>query len=249
MQENAERDGRIIQHHHMMYSAVTQGALNRLLAPWGLSYGSLTTPLHNAQVQRLLWTRYADLRDLQYTCWRVKRDEAVCNSCPQCLRIGLGALALGHSPALIGVQMGRVLRAMKDWTPIKLNGAPELPVKTSSAYLHAQTLRSAQAISPWAMVKALAQDKPQQLLTREGWAAWQVYRNLRRYAAGYKLGPAPGYRQSFLQLLDPLLRDGVGRIFAAHFAPQDGATYNDVLTRTIALTEWITAPLKEGSAS
>lgn len=248
VQENVERDGRIVQHPHMMYSAVTQGALNRLLQPWGLSYGSLTTPLHSAQVQQLLWTRYADLRDLQYSCWRVKNDEAVCNNCSQCLRIALAALALGDHPARIGVQLGRLLRAMKDWTPLKLNGAPELPQQMVSAHLHAQVMRSVQAIAPAAMIKALAQDRPQQLLARDGWEAWAVYRDLRRHATAYQPGPAPGYRHSFLPLLDPLLSDGVARIFAAHFAPQDGAAYNDVLTRSIALTEWITAPLKEGSA-
>lgn len=248
VQENVERDGRIVQHTHMMYSAITQGVLNRILARWGLSYGSLTTPLHSAQVQQLLWTRYADLRDLQYSCWRVKNDEAVCNNCSQCLRIALAALALGDNPARIGVQLGRLLRAMKDWTPTKLNGAPELPLNMVSAHLHAQVMRSAQAISPAAMIKALAQDRPQQLLAREGWEAWAVYRNLRRHAASYDPGPAPGYCHSFLSLLDPLLSDGAARIFAAHFAPQNGAAYNEVLTRSIALTQWITAPLGVGEA-
>lgn len=244
VQESVERQGRIVQHPHMMYSAITQGALNELLAPWGLNYCSMTTALYSAQVQQLLWTRYADLRDLQFSCWRVKNHEAVCNQCGQCLRIALDALALSASPACIGVQWGRLLRAMKDWTPLEVDPATTLPLKSVSAHMHLQMLRSVQAISPFALLKELWRESPRQLFTREGRAAWAVYRKLRDLAATHRPGPAPGYRHSFLPLLDPLLRDGVARIFAAHFQPQAGAAYNDLLTRTIALTHWITAPLK-----
>lgn len=68
-QENAVCDGRIVQHHHFMYSAATQRALSALLAPYGIRLGSLIWPLYSMQVQQLLWSRYPDLSDLQYSCW------------------------------------------------------------------------------------------------------------------------------------------------------------------------------------
>src|SRR5262245_13021931 len=67
VQENADLDGRVVQHPHFMYSTVTQRALAALLKPAGIRYSSLTAPLHSEQVQQLLWTRYRDLRELKYS--------------------------------------------------------------------------------------------------------------------------------------------------------------------------------------
>src|SRR5678816_80962 len=76
-----------------MYSAATQRALSRLLEPYGMRYGSLTWPLYSSHVQHLLWSRYPDLSDLQYSCWLVAKDEAMCSRCRQCLRLAVVALA------------------------------------------------------------------------------------------------------------------------------------------------------------
>src|SRR5262249_34892208 len=102
VQENTIINGKIIQHRHFMYSAATQRALARLLAPYGLYFGSLTWPLYSMQVQQLLWARYPDLCDLQYSCWRVEKGQAACSQCEQCLRISLTALASGADPERMG---------------------------------------------------------------------------------------------------------------------------------------------------
>jgi hypothetical protein len=130
VQENVEIGGQVVQHPHFMYSAATQGALADLLAPFGLRYGSLLTPLYSGQVQQLLWTRYRDLCDLQYSCWRVGTGEATCSRCSQCLRVALAALALGDSPERMGIDLVRLLPAMRDWQPAappRLGGAPLPP--------------------------------------------------------------------------------------------------------------------------
>src|SRR5262249_39724359 len=72
VQENAEIAGRIVQLPEFCYSAATQRALARYLEPYGFRFGSLTWPLYSPQVQRLLWGRYPDLCDLQYSCPNVK---------------------------------------------------------------------------------------------------------------------------------------------------------------------------------
>ena len=46
-QLNAGRDGAVIQHPHFMYAAVTQRSLSRLLERRGISYGSLTYPMRS----------------------------------------------------------------------------------------------------------------------------------------------------------------------------------------------------------
>jgi hypothetical protein len=117
VQENVEMNGRIVQHTHFMYSAATQRALAALLAPLGVRYGSLISALYSLQVQELLWTRYGDLCDLQYSCWRVGAGEATCSRCSQCLRLALGALAIGETPERMGIDLVRLLLAMRDWSP------------------------------------------------------------------------------------------------------------------------------------
>lgn len=117
VQENAEIGGRTVQHPHFMYSAATQGAIAALLAPLGMRYGSLISALYSSQVQQLLWQRYGDLCDLQYSCWRVAAGEATCSRCSQCLRVALGALAAGGAPERMGIDLIRLLPAMRDWAP------------------------------------------------------------------------------------------------------------------------------------
>src|SRR5262249_25929701 len=122
VQANAVRDGRIVQHQHFMYSAATQRALGQLLAPYGIRFGSLTWPLYSIQVQQLLWARYSDLCDLQYSCWRVGPDEATCSQCEQCFRITMTALASGHNPERMGIDLRKVLCHAPDYVTTQYGG-------------------------------------------------------------------------------------------------------------------------------
>ncbi len=117
VQESAVLDGKIVQHRHFMYSAATQRALAALLAPYDIHFGSLTWPLYSMQVQRLLWTRYPDLCDLQYSCWRVKEGQSTCSECGQCLRIAMTALADGENPERMGIDMRKLLAYAPNWKP------------------------------------------------------------------------------------------------------------------------------------
>ena len=245
VQENISLDGRLIQHSHFMYSTITQRVLQALLRRWGLSYSSLTSPLHSAQVQELVWTRYRDLRDLQYSCWRVRGNNSVCNECPQCLRIAFAALALGDKPSLIGVDLVKLLSSQRDWKPRSLSkiASPVLPNDLISCHLHAQTLRTIEATSLAGIIKEIISSRPKQLLTSQAVTALRTYRGLRRLAVERKNGGAPGYRPGFLKLLDPLLRERVGAIFAEHFQTETQSAYADILARGDGLTSWILAPI------
>jgi hypothetical protein len=249
VQENALHRGRIVQYPHYMYSAVTQRALQSLLAPLGVHYGSLTWPLHSFQVQELLWTRYRDLRDLQYSCWRVADNEATCSRCPQCLRIACTALALGDQPQHMGIDLVTLLKATADWAPeCEPPEGDALPRQVVRARLHAQLVRSIQSTPPRRVLAAIAFGQPGRLLNQDGWAAVGAYRRLRRRLASFPAGPRPGYRAGYLRFVDPLLRDRVGEIFATHFPAEEEANYADVLARGDALARWITAPLAAATA-
>lgn len=248
--ENIERAGRVVQHKHFMYSAITQGVLHAILRPFGLSYGSLLAPLHSFQVQELLWQRYARLCDLQYSCWRTKVGELMCNRCAQCLRVALGILSLGGDATRIGVDWARLLNAMRDWRPKTLTALPAtaLPTEIIAQQLHAQVVRDLERISWPDIARAIARQGPGSLLAPRGWRAIAAFRKLQREACAHQVGPRPGYRAGFLKLLDPLLRDSVAAIFDEHFTRADEASYASVVARSEALIEWITEPLTVGRA-
>jgi hypothetical protein len=243
--ENIERDGRVVQHKHFMYSAITQGALNAILRPYGISYGSLISPLHSFQVQELLWKRYERLCDLQYSCWRTKVGEWMCSRCSQCLRVALGVLALGGDATRIGVDWACLLNEMRDWRPKTLEALPAtaLPTELIAQQLHAQIVRDLEQVSWQDIARAIARQSPGSLLAPRGWRAVTAYRKLQRETRVHKVGPRPGYRAGFLKLVDPLLRDAVAAIFDEHFAPADEASYAGVVARSEALIKWITEPL------
>jgi exopolysaccharide biosynthesis predicted pyruvyltransferase EpsI len=242
VQQNAVREGRIVQHPHFMYSAATQRALSAWLAPAGVTYGSLTWPLHSAQVLKMLWTRYPDLADLQYSCWKVGPDEAACSRCGQCFRIALGILAAGGRPERVGIDLPSVLEANAGWAPGLPAPADAAPRDRVRSDLDSGVIAAVQATSPAHVLCTLALGGPRRLGERRTWAALAAYRRLRQRLAGLTASP-PRYQAGFLRLVDGLVRDGLGDIYAAHFLAAPEASRADVLARSEALTRWIVEPL------
>jgi len=246
VQENEVRNGRTVQHPHFMYSTITQRALQALGRDAGLRYCSLTSPLQSSQVQALLWTRYRDLRDLQYSCWQVKPDEAACSRCPQCLRMAMYALAIGDDPVHLGVDLGRVLWAQRRWRGASQpedDGHPIHPRHAVSRMLASQTIRSVQATSLARVARVLVGGQPARLVDRRSWLGLAAYAQLRHRFASERVGPAPGFRAGFLDLVDPLVRDGVARIYAEHFKLAPPGDYAAVLDRNHELSRFIAEPV------
>lgn len=246
VQCNAELGGRIIQHTHYMYSAVTQRTLQALVRRSGLSYCSLTSPLHSYQVQELLWTRYRDLSQFQYSCWRVRDGDWVCNGCSQCLRIAFMILALGESPSSVGFDFIKLLNSMGDWTPKLLaeRVRADLPSEIVTAGLHLQAARAISRTTLPDVVREMALNTPAELSGPGAWSAMQAYRRLReRTAKVLPPGRPPGYRSGFVDLIDPEFRGQVSEIYAEAFEPADEESYGKILERCDALASWITEPL------
>jgi hypothetical protein len=245
VQDNVEVDGRIVQHPHFMYSRATQRAIESLLAPLGLRYGSLITALHSEQVQQLLWTRYADLCDLQYSCWRVGADQAACSRCSQCLRVALSVLALGERPGRIGIDLVPLLLAQAGWQPRRCAG-DALPAAGVAARLHAQVVRALAATPASRVLAALALGSPtrwMRLLRPDSWRALAAYTRLRWRVASGEVAPAPGYRAGFLHGLDPLIAGPVAAVIAEHFACADPGDHAGILERSERLARFVAAPL------
>lgn len=247
VQESVERDGRIIQHRHFMYSAVTLQAVSTLIAPYGLRLSSLTSPLYAVQVHRLLWTRYPDLSDLQYSCWLVRDGEGACSKCRACLEYALGVLALGERPARMGLSLGKVMREVNDWSARTIdpeNCAPT-PSQIATARHGAQVMTNARAASTVSFLRAMLLDHPGELFSPDGREALRCFRALKRRLAPLAPASPPGYRPGFLDMVDPLLREGVGAIYASHFSAEAEHEYADILGRSKKLAQWVCEPLTQ----
>lgn len=220
VQEVVEREGRLVFHPHMMYSFPPQQLFAALIAPVGLRYGSLTWPLRSGQVQELLWRRYPDLRDLQYSCWRLGAEEAACSRCSQCLRLALCALALGKNPETMGIDLVRLMAFASTWTPRYPpvpDAAPPLPSVLVGQGLDAQVWRSVRRTPAWRLLAARCAGRPSRWLASETWRLLTSHRRLRALAATYPATRAPGYRAGFLAELDPCCRTAVVALYRRYF--------------------------------
>jgi hypothetical protein len=247
LQETVELGGHVVQHPHLMYSAATQQAVSALLGRWGMAHGSLTYPLQSGHVQHLLWSRYPQLRDLQYSCWRVGAHQATCSGCSQCLRTALTAITTGADPIEMGIDLVALLPAMRDWSPSAPSGLG-LPDDAVRAGLHGQVVRDLRAVGTATMARLLfagATRRPRRLLRPARWQALAAHRSLRRRVTrGVAVAPDPGYRRSSLALVHESLREPLAAIFDASFPAAEPARHEASLDRTRRLVAWTTAPLR-----
>jgi perosamine synthetase len=248
VQVNAERDGRTVQHPHFMYSVVTLRAVTALLAPYGIQCSSLTSPLHTDSVQRLLWTRYSDLADLQYSCWNVPLDGATCSRCSQCLKIALSALAARGDPGRMGVDLASVLVAQRDWTPSAIeHAASALPHARARYESHRQIAGNAAGLGRTRVLAALVRGDVRRLANRGTWRALAAFDAIKRRARKRPTATT-GWLVAALADVDPLLRERVGAIYARAFSPEPPAEHEAMLHRADVLATWIAAPMTRAAS-
>ena len=250
VQENIEREGTVIQHSHYMYSSITQRVLEELLRPAGIRYSSLISPLHSAQVSELLWRRFPDLADLQYSCWRLGPDEANCSSCRQCFRLALAALFVGGNPQRMGTDLVKLLIAMRDWQP-RPSPPPEgnglLPKELVKKRADKQIIRYIQQI-PLRRIADLLSSERLNHGPEEVRQALKAYAQLRLRLRNFPAGDAPGYRAGFIAQIDPLLREPMAGLYAREFVSEAENGYEGILERGKRLVEWITEPLRRAAS-
>lgn len=242
VQENVERDGRVVQHTHFMYAATTLAALDAVFRPAGAAISSLTPALHAGQVQRLLVTRYPDLYGLQYSCWKVGAGESACSRCSKCLSVALGVLAAGGSPARMGIDLGRLLEAPHEFR-LEDPGPSALPGQLVGRRIREQRVRDLRAIPARRVAAALARRRLADLLSPRGARALAAWRRLRRANAGIPLRDEPGWRPGYMRFTDPLLAVRLAAIYGAAFPADPPSAYADALARSAGLAEWIASPL------
>jgi hypothetical protein len=240
LQENAIVDGRVIQYKHFMYSGVTQRALSTLLAPFNLIYSSVSSPLHQDSVQRLLWTRYRDLADLQYSCWNVPLDAAACSQCASCLKNAMCVLAVNGDPALIGIDLPTLLAKLWRWNPWEADERAKSGVRGS---IPAQIVANIKSVSLASFLAAVVDGRSGQLFAWRTWKALIAFAMLRHSLRKHRV-VTPGWRPGFLRHVDALVRDRIGAVYAQYFTPEDEQDYAPLLERAEMLARWITEPLR-----
>jgi hypothetical protein len=244
VQESAVIGGKIVQHSHFMYSAATQRSLARLLAPYGFQFGSLTWPLHTMQVQQLLWTRYPDLCDLQYSCWRVGEGEATCSQCEQCLRIAVTALERGDDPQRMGIDLRKVVNFAATWEPIERRFSTQrLPQDDAADLLSA---RVADAICRTSLIHiglTLARPQKGRSSLRDILKTVWEFRRLRIRVRELPTPPRMGVREAFFDWLDADLRDSLIAIYKRYFPMEPRRGHFGNYERSRALTSRTTSCL------
>ena len=235
VQGTARYEGMVVQHQHFMYSAVTQRALQSLLGPTGIRYGSLTYHLRQFQVQRILAHRYPDLRDLQSSCWSMAEGELACSACKECAGIAFNLMADGLSPGLAGIDPGRLVETPDAWLPGRAAVSRAVSGLAFQGGARDQLLRCIDALTP---------DRMRPFVDGRAVDRYAALRD-EALANGGAPVPEPGYASAFLDLADERLRPGLERIADEHFERESGGADAASLRRTVALSEWIAAPLRD----
>ena len=242
VQENAEVDGKIIQHPHYMYSAATQRALARYLEPYGLRFGSLIWPLYSVQVQQLLWARYGDLSDLQYSCWRVEEGQATCSRCEQCMRIAMTALVAGHNPERMGIDLTRLMSYSSEWSPISPPSSSIPGIRVSQRARNV-VVGAIKRTSCGQLAIIVLSAEPARLFSKNTWQMIAAYRRLRNRVRELPDAPNLGVREAFLEWLDPELRDRLISIYATYFPLEQKLRHLKIFERSRILAERATSTL------
>ncbi len=240
----ADHDDRIVLHREFLSCAVTQAAIDALFSRFGLRQSSLTYPLHMPQVQSLLLHRYADLTDLQCSCWRAPPDAQACNGCVKCFQAAIVSIAEGISPRAIGLDPVKVLQAFGDWRLTSPRAGPALHA-TRTPRDH--TVRCLQAVSLEA-ARAILAEGPSGDDEAELREALAVYARLRAEALTQVVPPAPGYVAGFLGLVPPDLRAPLRGIFDEHFESAPTHEFAAIVQRSRTLSDWIAQPLRRSNA-
>jgi perosamine synthetase len=238
VQETVVQDGMILQHKHFMYSAITQSALRALIAPSGIGHSGLTYPLRQFQIQRLLGTRFPEIRDLQYSCWSQRPGEDVCSRCRECFGIAINLMSDDIAPSEIGMDLDRLLPAQRTW---QAGGDPRAPRDAVGALAGVQNDNHVLRYFHSHDADHLARFYPDGAPAPDTIAAF----NELRANALLISDPIeePGYRIAYTELVPERLRDGLNAILSEHFEPEPIALHEEVYGRTRILGEWIAAPL------
>src|SRR5205823_13437242 len=104
----------------------------------------------------------------------------------------------------------------------------------------AQLIRCLEKVTPKLAAGYIAE---QQRGSEAATDALEGYRRMRSRALAVGVEPEPGYRPGYLRLVHAPHRAGLAEIFDEYFEREDEALHAASLQRSLALSDWISAPL------
>lgn len=244
IQYNAPRDGKVILHREYPSCSVTQGALDALLAQFGMRQGSLTYPLHVRQVQDMLLRRYRQVAELLFSCWKAPHGKQACSACEKCFLIATITLAEGLSPRAVGIDPVSVLCSHSHFS-VDAPPSGKVPRMHERRSSRDHIVRALQSLSTGRVATILRGDGTTGNDPRLG-EALAIYARLRAEALRQRVLPEPGYVTDFLDLVHSDLREPLRSILAQHFPPTSEPEFRAMSKRARALSAWIAEPLQAG---
>lgn len=223
-------DGRFA-HYYFMMGPTALGALARYFEQSGIEFGSPLFPLSQIQIEGLLWRRYADIADLQNSCFGMDRPEdGYCNRCRKCLRIALFMLGMDIDPTRLGLDVSTIFIYQTGWDPQAPPMTMTLPYATQRIDLN----------------RARRYFRAENWKQRMGLEEPRAFSNLKNLIALYRDADsvwAEQYRPQLLRYVPPSLRHHAGEIYAREWQTLDPTDYAAEFAEMDAEIEWISAPL------
>lgn len=217
--------------YYVSTSPTVLHALDRFLSPSGLRLGSLVSPLSQFEILTLLWRRYADVADLQNSCYDMRSEsESYCSRCRKCLQLALYYLALEIDPARVGLDVTRAFKGGNSWGP------HATPASGNSGF-------AAQRIRPARVRRFFRSENWKQRLGLEDPPAFRELVEFIRPYANTQAEWVDRYRPEFVARLLPAVRERLGRIYQEYFPVLDKVDRREECARVDAGAAWIAAPL------
>lgn len=246
---NCLSDGVFLQLTHFMYSALTQASISALLEPFGMRYGSLNSALHSNQIQELVVQRYANLSDLQCSCWLSDDTVKACSICAECKRLAWVSLAAGGSPARMGVDLIKMLKAYADFVPDPKKLRPHIPNRLVGESFKNQMAYAILGLSPETVQSYISCHHPDSLLDGTAEQAMQALHKIQAETlAEFPEPPSKSlYRAGFVNFLDRTIKEKLLCIFDDQFEAEDVCVYSEELENLLKEIDWVTQPLARRS--
>ena len=173
-------------------------------------------------------------------------NEDVCSRCYSCFTNALELMANGISPEEIRIDVVTLLESHVEWQPRIEDAHSVLPHIHIYWQFDSQVLRCLQKVTPELASTYIAERWRGSERANEALAG---YERMRSRVLVTDVEPEPGYRSGYLELVDPPLRAGLAAIFDEYFEREDEALHADRLQRSLALSDWVAAPLAHPALS
>jgi hypothetical protein len=219
-----------VSESNLAYNLPILLSLNRLFQRFGMSLNSVILPFTQYQVQYLLRRRYADLADLQISCfWMKEATERSCSRCLKCGRSAMILMSIGDDPATLDIDLSKLF-------------APGAFPSTHSLQGTARTM--AHAARTTDRTAAQRYFPRQGLLERLGMRGPRTFREFNKVADAFAAIASPNVaatHSSYFQYVPEVIRERVRAVSLEHWPNIDTMDHVPDEEKINSIANWIAA--------